>query len=373
MRHYSLDDWDEGVVLAALGEWFQALDIPMPGRIVVDLKPDSGNLNDGPGTVSLLDELKRRMTGYASADLALWGVAYEHLRVSRERIGRDQLGLLVPSHLAHVAAALRKGESALDLRALAANMLTAFTNGLLGVSVGPDAVHLVRRPAMHRIGGRLHRVDGPALEWADGSRSFFLRGTQFTEAEHGMASSRSYTAADAVAIRNHWKRAAAIAMLMPEEKLRALDASLPGEWEVDEQHKWAPTPQIGTAAATCVLWRSPAALRPMSEAFELVETIAHEVGLWRHVLRCRCCGGKYFFQFYELEDDWDHDNEYYCTWVPYETDAELARIVTDQSKDLAEYTPRLCGYYRLLDGHDNVYCLGANPTLHWVVLPHVPG
>jgi hypothetical protein len=31
---------------------------------------------------------------------------------------------------------------------------------------------------------KLHRVDGPAVEWADGYKSWYLNGIQVTEAEH---------------------------------------------------------------------------------------------------------------------------------------------------------------------------------------------
>jgi NADPH-dependent ferric siderophore reductase len=33
------------------------------------------------------------------------------------------------------------------------------------------------------LNGKLHREDGPAVEWADGSRSWWLNGEQVTEAE----------------------------------------------------------------------------------------------------------------------------------------------------------------------------------------------
>ena len=34
------------------------------------------------------------------------------------------------------------------------------------------------------LNGKLHRTDGPAVEWADGSKTWWLHGEPLTEAEH---------------------------------------------------------------------------------------------------------------------------------------------------------------------------------------------
>jgi hypothetical protein len=40
---------------------------------------------------------------------------------------------------------------------------------------------------LHRIDGELHRIDGPAVEWADGSKEWWLNGKQYTEEEFNKA------------------------------------------------------------------------------------------------------------------------------------------------------------------------------------------
>ena len=35
-----------------------------------------------------------------------------------------------------------------------------------------------------RIGGKLHRLDGPAIEYRDGTKAWYINGKEFTELEH---------------------------------------------------------------------------------------------------------------------------------------------------------------------------------------------
>jgi hypothetical protein len=56
-------------------------------------------------------------------------------------------------------------------------MLAAFTVGLFGFRVGQSEVVCFPRPTLWIAAGRLHRTDGPAVEWATGEGYFFWRGT----------------------------------------------------------------------------------------------------------------------------------------------------------------------------------------------------
>ena len=57
-------------------------------------------------------------------------------------------------------------------------MLEAFEAGLLCYWVTPEEVVWVSRPSLSIVDGRLHREDGPAVEWVTGERYWFWRGTR---------------------------------------------------------------------------------------------------------------------------------------------------------------------------------------------------
>ena len=40
------------------------------------------------------------------------------------------------------------------------------------------------------LNGKLHREDGPAIEWADGDKSWWLNGKEVTEEEHKRRTSK---------------------------------------------------------------------------------------------------------------------------------------------------------------------------------------
>jgi hypothetical protein len=52
---------------------------------------------------------------------------------------------------------------------------------------------------------KLHREDGPAVEWSDGSKRWFLNGKEYTEAEFKakMAPVKEYTVADIERLLGH--------------------------------------------------------------------------------------------------------------------------------------------------------------------------
>jgi hypothetical protein len=99
-----------------------------------------------------------------------------------------------------------------------------------------------------------------------------------------------------------------------------------------------------TRMKNCRVWRNPEAVvvKPLAEGFELLDTFVKESHWWRYLLQCRDCGQRYFYEFYE-EVDWvDGDDPQFCTWVPVETDEEVARLKTAGQLGLRTFRPHLC-------------------------------
>jgi hypothetical protein len=92
----------------------------------------------------------------------------------------------------------------------------------------------------------------------------------------------------------------------------------------------------------CILWKQPAlADGALKGRFELLETFVHESHFWRYLLRCRECGQRYFFEFYE-EIDWDNgDDAQYSTFIPIENEEEIEILNHASTMELLEFTPRL--------------------------------
>lgn len=92
----------------------------------------------------------------------------------------------------------------------------------------------------------------------------------------------------------------------------------------------------------CVLWKQPALVDgALKQRFELLETFVHESHFWRYLLRCRECGQRYFFEFYE-EIDWDNgDDAQYSTFIPVENEEEIEILHHASTMELLEFTPRL--------------------------------
>ena len=112
------------------------------------------------------------------------------------------------------------------------------------------------------------------------------------------------------------------------------------------------------APTQCVLWRKPElVLGGTKERFELMETFADESHWWRYLLKCRECGQRYFYEFYETID-WEHgDDPQYSTYVPVETDAEIEALKQTSPHGLLGFSPRL----------QKDFPKGAkSPTVHWV-------
>lgn len=97
------------------------------------------------------------------------------------------------------------------------------------------------------------------------------------------------------------------------------------------------------APTDCIFWREPQRItaRPMAELFERLETFVEESHWWRHLLKCRECGQRYFFEFYEQIDWQAGEDPQYSTWIPVETDVDIEALKATDVVGLLEFTPRL--------------------------------
>jgi hypothetical protein len=94
----------------------------------------------------------------------------------------------------------------------------------------------------------------------------------------------------------------------------------------------------------CALWKRPEQVAggPLKTHFELLETFVKESHWWRYLLRCRECGQRYFFEFYE-EIDWvGGDDPQFSTWIPVSTEDEIEAARAAPAGALGGFVPRLC-------------------------------
>jgi hypothetical protein len=80
---------------------------------------------------------------------------------------------------------------------------------------------------MWRLNGQRHREDGPAIEWADGTKSWYLNGNWLTEEEHkrrtsGITMDDALAAGDGVILREQAERIEALES-QRDELLAALE------------------------------------------------------------------------------------------------------------------------------------------------------
>jgi hypothetical protein len=92
----------------------------------------------------------------------------------------------------------------------------------------------------------------------------------------------------------------------------------------------------------CALWSTPElANGPIKERFDLIDTFMEESHHWRYLLKCRECGQRYFFEFYE-EIDWEGGNDpQYSTWIPVDSDSEIETLKQTSPSELLQFSPRL--------------------------------
>lgn len=109
----------------------------------------------------------------------------------------------------------------------------------------------------------------------------------------------------------------------------------------------------------CIFWKKPELVRQgtMQDRFELIETYVYESHLWRYLLKCRECGQRYFFEFYE-EIDWvDGNDPQYSTYIPVETDEDIEKLKITTPLTLLLFYPRL-----QIDFPKEA----KSPKVHWV-------
>lgn len=106
-----------------------------------------------------------------------------------------------------------------------------------------------------------------------------------------------------------------------------------------------PKGQIGRTLpppTQCVLWREPERLAaPDGEHFELVENFVESSHWDRALLKCRECGQRYFFEFYETIDWEGGDDPQYTTYIPVQTPEEIEALKQASVFDLSLFSPRL--------------------------------
>jgi hypothetical protein len=80
---------------------------------------------------------------------------------------------------------------------------------------------------------------------------------------------------------------------------------------------------------------------PIKTRFELIETFVKESHHWRYLLKCRECGQRYFYEFYE-EIDWEGGNDpQYVTYIPVDSDSDVETLKQTPAFELRQFGPRL--------------------------------
>jgi len=93
----------------------------------------------------------------------------------------------------------------------------------------------------------------------------------------------------------------------------------------------------------CVLWKEPGRVLSgtTEDGFETLATFVDESHWHRSLLKCRECGQLYFFEFYE-EIDWVGGNDpQYCTYIPVDTDEDIASLKKTDRWGILAFAPRL--------------------------------
>ena len=108
----------------------------------------------------------------------------------------------------------------------------------------------------------------------------------------------------------------------------------------------------------CVLWTKPElASGPLEARFELIETFVEESHHWRYLLKCRECGQRYFFEFYEVIDWVGGNDPQYTTYIPVDSEADIETLKQTSPTGLLQFGPRL-----QKDWPKDA----TSPTLRWV-------
>jgi hypothetical protein len=76
----------------------------------------------------------------------------------------------------------------------------AFEAGLGWFTLVEDGLIVLPRPKLVTPRGRLHRTDGPAVTWSDGTEQYYFEGVEFERKTHRRLVQRNMTAAEALAL-----------------------------------------------------------------------------------------------------------------------------------------------------------------------------
>ncbi|MBI2409762.1 hypothetical protein HYV30_01830 [Candidatus Kaiserbacteria bacterium] len=105
----------------------------------------------------------------------------------------------------------------------------------------------------------------------------------------------------------------------------------------------------------CALWKkSTVGLEDLN--FESVNVFNKTTHIKRDLFKCRDCGQLYFHEWYE-HMDFNHDAYMYDTYIPVETESDIATLLKNKSTaDLEKFLPQLHG------SHTN----DTDDSLHWI-------
>jgi hypothetical protein len=96
------------------------------------------------------------------------------------------------------------------------------------------------------------------------------------------------------------------------------------------------------APTQCILWKHPEVVKePRSDRFECLETYEDDSHWSRCLLKCRECGQRYFYEFYEQIDWVDGDDPQYVTYIPVESAEDIEALKQTSELGLLRFGPRL--------------------------------
>ena len=234
--------WDEDAVVVAVRRYFTGLGIAPPEWIHVAESPDQARAMRRPHGNVDNDRYVARVKQRFDAERDLLGaparaaiteqldlLADNALYIALASAVRDQpwpTDDLLGAHT-DVAGAIcaRAADMSPELLWVWDQILIAFENGLGWYSfVDNGGLILLPQPAMVIPDQRLHRIDGPAVIWPDGSGDFFLDGVALDAGLHHRIVHRSMTAENALAVSDPDQRLLAIGAAPADDVLTLLRA-----------------------------------------------------------------------------------------------------------------------------------------------------
>ncbi|WNG81124.1 hypothetical protein C6A86_023485 [Mycobacterium sp. ITM-2016-00316] len=234
--------WDEDAVTAAMHRYFAGLDVAQPNWTYVAESPEEARAMRRPcGNVlndHYVDRVRRR---FGAERDQLGASAKAAISEQLDRLGDNTLFVALASVVrdqplpsddlfgAHtdVAGAIcaRAADMSAELLWVWDQILIAFENGLGWYSfVDNGGLILLPQPTMVIPDQRLHRIDGPAVVWPDGTSDYFLEGVALDTALYRRIVDRAMTAEHALALADPDQRLLAIAAAPAGDVLALLGA-----------------------------------------------------------------------------------------------------------------------------------------------------